>query len=215
VSKVSPEYIVIEGPIGVGKTTLAIRLADALGTDLMLESASENPFLPKFYQDPKSAALPTQLHFLFQRLRQMEALRQTDMFKPSLVSDFLVQKDKLFASITLSDHELDLYNQIYNRLALDEAPAPDLVIYLQANVDDLQRRVHERGINYERNINEQYLKSVADAYIDFFYNYDQSPLLIVNTADFDLARNTGNFQMLLEYIQDLAPGRHYFNPKEL
>jgi len=215
VSKVSPEYIVIEGPIGVGKTTLAIRLADALGTDLMLESASENPFLPKFYQDPKSAALPTQLHFLFQRLRQMEALRQTDMFKPSLVSDFLVQKDKLFAAITLSDHELDLYNQIYSRLALDEAPAPDLVIYLQANVDDLQRRVYERGINYERNINEQYLKSVADAYIDFFYNYDQSPLLIVNTADFDLARNTGNFQMLLEYIQDLAPGRHYFNPKEL
>lgn len=214
-SKVSPEYIVIEGPIGVGKTTLAIRLADALGTDLMLESASENPFLPKFYQDPKSAALPTQLHFLFQRLRQMEALRQTDMFKPSLVSDFLVQKDKLFAGITLSDHELDLYNQIYSRLALDEAPAPDLVIYLQANVDDLQRRVYERGNNYERNINEQYLKSVADAYIDFFYNYDQSPLLIVNTADFDLARNTGNFQMLLEYIQDLAPGRHYFNPKEL
>lgn len=214
-SRVSPEYIVIEGPIGVGKTTLAIRLADALGTDLMLESASENPFLPKFYQDPKSAALPTQLHFLFQRLRQMEALRQTDMFKPSLVSDFLVQKDKLFAGITLSDHELDLYNQIYSRLALDEAPAPDLVIYLQANVDDLQRRVYERGNNYERNINEQYLKSVADAYIDFFYNYDQSPLLIVNTADFDLARNTGNFQMLLEYIQDLAPGRHYFNPKEL
>lgn len=214
-SRVSPEYIVIEGPIGVGKTTLAIRLADALGTDLMLESASENPFLPKFYQDPKSAALPTQLHFLFQRLRQMEALRQTDLFKPSLVSDFLVQKDKLFAGITLSDHELDLYNQIYSRLALDEAPAPDLVIYLQANVDDLQRRVYERGNNYERNINEQYLKSVADAYIDFFYNYDQSPLLIVNTVDFDLARNTGNFQMLLEYIQDLAPGRHYFNPKEL
>lgn len=214
-SKVSPEYIVIEGPIGVGKTTLAIRLADALGTDLMLESASENPFLPKFYQDPKSAALPTQLHFLFQRLRQMEALRQTDLFKPSLVSDFLVQKDKLFAGITLSDQELDLYNQIYSRLALDEAPAPDLVIYLQANVDDLQRRVYERGNNYERNINEQYLKSVADAYIDFFYSYDQSPLLIVNTADFDLARNTGNFQMLLEYIQDLAPGRHYFNPKEL
>ncbi len=214
-SKVSPDYIVIEGPIGVGKTTLAIRLADALGTDLMLESAADNPFLPKFYQDPKSAALPTQLHFLFQRMRQMEALRQTDMFKPSLVSDFLVQKDRLFAGITLSDHELDLYNQIYDRLALDEAPAPDLVIYLQANVDDLQRRVYERGINYERNINEQYLKSVADAYIDFFYNYDQSPLLIVNTTDFNLARNSGNFQMLLEYIQDLAPGRHYFNPKEL
>ncbi len=213
-SKVSPDYIVIEGPIGVGKTTLAMRLADALGTGLLLESASENPFLPRFYQDPKAAALPTQLHFLFQRVRQMEELRQTDMFKPSLVADFLVQKDRLFAGITLNDLELDLYNQVYSRLAL-EAPVPDLVIYLQASVDDLLRRVYERGIAFERNISEQYLKSVADAYVDFFYNYDQSPLLIVNTADFDLAKNSGNFQMLLEYIQDLAPGRHYFNPKEL
>lgn len=213
-SKVSPEYIVVEGPIGVGKTTLAKRLAEAFGSGLLLEAAAENPFLPKFYQDPKGAALPTQLHFLFQRVRQTEALRQTDLFKPALVADFLVQKDRLFAGITLDDHELDLYNQVYDRLTL-EAPAPDLVIYLQAGVDDLIRRVDERGIEFEKNISEQYLKKVANAYIDFFYNYNQSPLLIVNTADFDLANNPRNFEILLHYIQDLAPGRHYFNPRGL
>lgn len=213
-SKVSPEYIVVEGPIGVGKTTLAKRLAETLGTELLLESASDNPFLPKFYQDPRAAALPTQLHFLFQRVRQTETLRQTDMFKPTLVADFLVQKDRLFAGITLDELELDLYNQVYDRLTL-EAPAPDLVIYLQASVDDLIRRVYERGIEFERNISEQYLKKVADAYIDFFYNYNQSPLLIVNTADFNLAKNSQNFELLLKHIQDLAPGRHYFNAKEI
>lgn len=213
-SKVSPEYIVIEGPIGVGKTTLAKRLAEAFGSELLLEAATENPFLPRFYQDPKGAALPTQLHFLFQRVRQLEALRQTDLFKPALVADFLVQKDRLFAGITLDDNELDLYNQVYDRLTL-EAPAPDLVIYLQAGIDDLVRRVHERGLDFEKNISEQYLKKVADAYIDFFYNYTQSPLLIVNTADFNLANNQRNFEMLLQYIQDLAPGRHYFNPRGL
>lgn len=213
-SKVSPEYIVVEGPIGVGKTTLARRLAETLGTDLMLESAEENPFLPRFYEDPRTAALPTQLHFLFQRVRQIEVLRQTDLFKPSLVADFLIQKDRLFAKVTLGNDELDLYYQVYNRLTL-EAPAPDLVIYLQAPVQDLVRRVNERGNPYERNIGEDYLKAVADAYIDFFYNYDQSPLLIVNTTDFDLANNSRNFGILLNYIQDLSPGRHYFNPREL
>ncbi len=213
-SKVSPEYIVIEGPIGVGKTTLAKRLAETMGMDLLLESVSDNPFLPKFYQDPKAAALPTQLYFLFQRVRQMEQLRQTDIFKPALVADFLVQKDRLFAGITLNDHELDLYYQVYNRLMV-EAPAPDLVIYLQASVDDLVRRVFERGVDFEKHISEQYLKTVSDAYVDFFYNYNQSPLLIVNTADFDIANNNRNFEVLLNYIQDLAPGRHYFNPKEL
>jgi deoxyguanosine kinase len=213
-SKVSPEYIVVEGPIGVGKTTLARRLAETFGTGLLLEAAAENPFLPKFYQDPKTAALPAQLHFLFQRVRQVEVLRQTDLFKPALVADFLIQKDRLFAKVTLNEHELDLYDQVYNRLTL-EAPAPDLVIYLQASVDHLLRRVHQRGIDYEKGISESYLQSVSDAYINFFYNYDQSPLLIVNTADFDLANNNRNYELLLKYIQDLAPGRHYFNPKDL
>ena len=212
-SKVSPEYIVVEGPIGVGKTTLAKRLSEALGTDLMLERASENPFLPKFYQDPRSTALPTQLHFLFQRVRQVEVLKQTDMFKPAMVADFIIQKDSLFAKVTLNEDELDLYYQVYDRLTL-EVPAPDLVIYLQASTDDLVRRVHERGVDFEKNIREEYLQAVSDAYINFFYNYDQSPLLIVNTVDFDIANNN-NFETLLKYIQDLSPGRHYFNPSQL
>jgi deoxyguanosine kinase len=213
-SKVSPEYIVVEGPIGVGKTTLARRLAETLGTDLLLEAASENPFLPKFYQDPRSAALPTQLHFLFQRMRQVEVLKQTDMFKPALVADFIIQKDSLFAKVTLDKHELDLYYQVYDRLTLD-VPAPDLVIYLQASTDNLLRRVHERGIDFEKAIKEEYLQSISDAYVNFFYDYNLSPLLIVNTADFDLASNNKNFEILLKYIQDLSPGRHYFNPKAL
>ena len=132
-SKALPEYIVVEGPIGVGKTSLARRLADTLNTDTLLEAAQENPFLPRFYEDPEAAALPTQLHFLFQRARQMEELRQGDMFKPSRVADFLIQKDRLFAEATLSQDELELYYQVYQRLTL-AAPAPDLVIYLQAGI---------------------------------------------------------------------------------
>lgn len=210
----SPEYIVVEGPIGVGKTTLARRLSETLGTDLLLEGAAENPFLPRFYQDPRAAALPTQLHFLFQRVRQIEILKQTDLFKPAMVADFLIQKDSLFAEVTLDSDELDLYYQVYDRLTLD-VPAPDLVIYLQASTGHLLQRVNERGIDFERNIREEYLKSVSDAYINFFYNYNLSPLLIVNTVDFDIANNDRNFQTLLNYIQDLKPGRHYFNPIDL
>jgi len=214
VTKVAPEFIVVEGPIGVGKTTLARRLAETMNSELLLESGSENPFLPRFYEDPRAAALPTQLHFLFQRVRQIETLRQTDMFRPALIADFLVQKDRLFAQVTLNDDELDLYYQVYNRLTI-EAPSPDLVIYLQASVDTLLRRVHGRGIGYEKKISEEYLRSVSEAYVRFFYNYDQSPLLIVNTHDFNLTDNDRNYRILLEYIQDLSPGRHYFNPAEL
>lgn len=213
-STFSPEYIVVEGPIGVGKTTLARRLAETMGSELMLEKASENPFLPNFYKDPSSAALPTQLHFLFQRVRQAEILKQGDMFKPAMVADFLIQKDSLFAEVTLNEHELDLYYQVYDKLTL-EVPAPDLVIYLQASTGHLIRRVHERGISFEKNIKEDYLQAVSDAYVNFFYNYDQSPLLIVNTVDFDIARSDRNFELLLKYIQELTPGRHYFNPIEL
>lgn len=213
-SKVAPEYIVVEGPIGVGKTTLARRLSETFNTGLLLESAADNPFLPGFYQNPKTAALPVQLHFLFQRAKQVEILRQTDLFKPAMVADFLIEKDKLFAQATLSDDELDLYYQVYNRLLLD-VPAPDLVIYLQAPVDTLLQRVYERGNAYEKNISAEYLQTITDAYINFFYNYQQSPLLIINTMDFNLVNDNRNYQILLEYIQDLSPGRHYFNPKEL
>jgi len=209
-----PRYIVVEGPIGVGKTTLAQRLAAALKADLLLELAAENPFLPRFYQQPESSALPTQLHFLFQRARQLESLRQTDMFRQALVADFMIQKDRLFAEVTLAPAELELYYQAYNHLTL-EAPAPDLVIYLQASVDSLLRRVRERGIDYEQNIHEHYLGRVANAYIEFFYYYQEAPLLIVNTEDFNLATGSEDFNLLLNHIRELPPGRHYLNPQSL
>ncbi|MCG8324301.1 MAG: deoxynucleoside kinase [Thiotrichales bacterium] len=210
----APGYIVVEGPIGVGKTTLARKLAASYGTDLMLEMAFENPFLDKFYQDRKTAALPTQLYFLFQRVRQIEALKQTDMFRPVRVADFLMQKDRLFAEVNLSEHELSLYNEVYDRLTL-EIPVPDLVIYLQAPVENLLQRIHERGISYEQSIDEDYLNSISKAYIDFFYHYNESPLLIVNTMDFNLADECGNLELLLEQIRNHHKGRQYFNPKEL
>ncbi len=209
-----PDYIVVEGPIGVGKTTLAKSLATTFQTDLMLEMEDENPFLPRFYANHKSVALPTQLYFLFQRARQLEMLKQKDMFKPIQVADFLIEKDKLFAHITLDDDELDLYQQVYARLTLD-APVPDLVIYLQAPVEVLMQRIIERGHEYERLIEKSYLQRVADAYIDFFYHYSTAPLLIVNTIDFDLVNGIRDYNLLLEQIKHLKSGRHYFNPKEL
>ncbi len=212
--KDSPDYIVVEGPIGVGKTTLATKLAKTFKTELMLELADENPFLTRFYTDPKSVALPTQLFFLFQRAKQLEELRQTDMFKPVQVSDFLIEKDKMFASINLDDDELALYHQVYERLTLD-VPVPDLVIYLQAPVDVLMRRIRERGRAFESPVTRSYLKKISDAYIEFFYHYSMSPLLIVNTQDFDLSDNEKDYDLLLEHIRKLQPGRHYFNPIEL
>lgn len=209
-----PDYIVVEGPIGVGKTTLATKLAKTFDTELMLELANENPFLMRFYSDPKSVALPAQLFFLFQRAKQIEELRQTDMFKPVQVSDFLIEKDKLFASITLNDDELALYHQVYEKLTLD-VPVPDLVIYLQAPVDILLQRIRERGRDFERPLTRHYLHKISDAYIEFFYHYASSPLLIVNTQDFDLSTNDRDYEVLLEHIYQLQPGRHYFNPIDL
>ena len=210
-SNSSPGYIVVEGPIGVGKTTLAKRLAHAFQSDLMLEQAQDNPFLPRFYQDPAHAALPTQLFFLFQRAQQIQSLRQGDLFQPARIVDFLIDKDPLFASLTLSKDELDLYYQVYGKMTLD-APEPDLVIYLQAPVDVLLQRIQTRAIDYEQLIDEDYLRRVAEAYVDFFYHYDRSPLLIVNTANINLAEGEQDFRLLMERIRDLTPGRHYFNP---
>ena len=144
----------------------------------------------------------------------MEELRQGDMFKPARVADFLIQKDRLFAEATLSEDELDLYYQVYNRLTL-AAPVPDLVIYLQAPVEGLLKRVQARGVEYEKHIKEDYLRTIDQAYIKFFYHYNDSPLLIVNTVDFNLVDGSRNFEILLHYIQDLNPGRHYFNPRGL
>lgn len=209
-----PDYIAVEGPIGVGKTSLAKRLAETFNVNLVLETAAGNPFLPEFYKNPAQAALPTQLHFLFQRTRQIESLRQADMFNPARITDFLIEKDRLFARATLSDAEYDLYMQVYNRLML-EPPVPDLVIYLQARPEILLERIHKRGIHYERLIDENYLKKITDAYIEFFYHYTAAPLLIINTENFDLVKGDSNYDILLEHIDRLPPGRHYFNPQEL
>ena len=209
--RAGPAYIVVEGPIGVGKSSLARRLAKSYESDLLLEIPEENPFLERFYQDPRSGALPAQLFFLFQRTRQMEALRQADMFQPVRVADFLMEKDRLFAELTLDKEELKLYDQIYAHLTGDN-PVPDLVIYLQAPEDVLLKRIAKRGIKYERKIDSGFLRKLSEAYARMFLYYDASPLLIVNAAHIDLVNNEDDYQALLAQIKGTPTGRQYFNP---
>lgn len=209
-----PDYIVVEGPIGVGKSSLAKKLAATFNTELLLEGAEQNPFLERFYQNPKSAALQTQLFFLFQRVRQMEELRQGDIFRAVRVADFLIEKDRLFAQITLDDDELRLYDQIYSQMVLD-APCPDLVIYLQAPIEVLMERILKRGLSQERLIQSDYLKKVVESYARLFHYYNASPLLIVNAAEFDPVANEQDYESLLERICTMNSGRHYFNPLPL
>jgi len=177
----------------------------------LLEGADENPFLKRFYQDPRSGALPAQLFFLFQRVRQIEAMRQADMFQPVRVADFLMEKDRLFAELTLEPDELKLYEQVYAHVAV-EAPVPDLVVYLQAPEDVLLKRISRRGIRYERKIDAEYLRNLSEAYSRMFLNYDVAPLLIVNTASINLVDNDSEYDMLLEQIHMTKTGKHYFNP---
>lgn len=207
----NPGYIVVEGPIGVGKTSLARRLAQSFGTELLLEGVDENPFLERFYEDPKNAALPTQLFFLFQRAQQMQALRQGDMFKPVRVSDFLMEKDRLFAQLTLDDAELRLYEQAYQLMAVD-APRPDLVIYLQAPVAVLLERIQKRSRPYEQQISADYLQRLVESYTRFFHQYVDAPLLIVNAAEFNPVANEMDYNALLEEVLATRSGRRYFNP---
>ncbi|MCW8901860.1 MAG: deoxynucleoside kinase [Gammaproteobacteria bacterium] len=204
-------FIVVEGPVGVGKTTLAKRLAESFNTDLLLEGADENPFLNKFYENQKNVAFQTQLFFLFQRAQQMQDLRQTDMFRPVHVADFIMEKDRLFAELTLDEEEFKLYQQVYQHLTID-APVPDLVIYLQAPVDVLRKRISQRGRSYEKSMDSDYLYRLNEGYARFFYNYTQSPLLIVNAEEIDLVSNENDYNLLLEQIKKVKSGRHYFNP---
>ncbi len=207
----NPRYIVIEGPIGVGKTTLAKKLAESFGSELLLEGAAENPFMPRFYENPRAAALSTQLFFLLQRARQMQEMRQGDMFNPVRIADFLMEKDRLFAELTLDDDELKLYEQVYDQLTID-VPRPDLVVYLQAPVEVLLNRIENRGIHHERLIEAAYLRRLSDAYVEFFYNYSEAPLLIVNAADIDFANNPNDYEQLLERLKSVTSGRHFYNP---
>lgn len=207
----APRYLAIEGAIGVGKTSLARRLADAFGTEPVLERPEENPFLERFYQARARFALPTQLFFLFQRARQIQALKQSDMFRPGYVADFMLEKDTLFARVNLADDELRLYEQVYAQLRLD-LPVPDQVIYLQAPVDVLMERIRKRDLGYEHLIDRAYLQEVVDAYTQFFYHYTAGPLLVVNAAEINFVDSDKDFTVLVEHIRKHCSGRHFFNP---
>ena len=207
----APRYIVVEGPIGAGKTALAKRLAESLAADLILEEVFENPFLERFYSEGKSAALPAQMFFLFSRARQLEELRQADLFASVRVSDYLFAKDRLFAELNLDADELALYDQIVDKLAVD-APVPDLVIYLQASVDVLIDRIARRGVGFERLIERRYLERLTDVYARFFHGYNDGPLLIVNASQIDPVNSDADYEQLFRQIERTTGGRHFFNP---
>ena len=207
-----PKFIAVEGPIGVGKTTLTNLLAESFGYDTFLEKPSENPFLADFYENPSQAALGAQL---FQRVKQIQEIKQDDIFTPTRVSDFLLDKDQLFAKATLNDQELKLYQQIYDYLSLD-LPTPDLVIYLQAYTKTLHNRVIHRGIQMEKKVSFEYLDLLNESYKNFFFEYERSPVLIVNSEHLDLESNEEDFNLLLdkmlEYFNNPEGTKMYFNP---
>jgi deoxyguanosine kinase len=206
-----PGFIAVEGSIGVGKTTLAKKLAASLNYATLLEDAEENPFLEKFYRNREQAALATQLFFLFQRAQKIQDMRQTDIFEPARVADFLMEKDPLFARINLDRDEYHLYEKVYQQLTID-APKPDLVVYLQAPTDVLLSRIDNRGLAIERDIDRDYLERLNEVYSEFFLYYDDAPLLIVNASEIDLANSAADYKDLVNYLLDIRSGRHYFNP---
>jgi deoxyadenosine/deoxycytidine kinase len=203
-------YIVVEGPIGAGKTSLARLLAEKSGSTALLEDPAANPFLPGFYEDSARYALPTQLFFLFQRINQVRDLNQADLFRRATVSDFMLDKDLLFASLTLSDDELALYQQIYTQMK-PQAAVPDLVIYLQASTETLIERVRRRAVNYERAISEDYLLRLAESYARFFYQYDAAPVLIVNSEHLNFVDTPADFDLLLQRITAMRGAREFFS----
>ena len=204
-------YIVIEGPIGSGKTTLARLLSEKFDVQLLSEKAEANPFLPRFYQDAQRYALPTQLFFLFQRSRQIADMTQRDLFTQPTVADFFLDKDPLFARLNLDDEEYTLYHQIYTHLQL-KSPKPDLIIYLQTPVDELAERIEERNISYEQEIPHEYIERLADAYSEFFHSYDASPVLIVNNEKLNITKDETALNLLIDRIGQIKSSREYFNP---
>jgi deoxyadenosine/deoxycytidine kinase len=210
-SEVTHKFIVVEGPIGVGKTSLARRLCDSLSAQGVFEQAVPNPFLERFYRNPRAGALPTQLYFLLQRAQQLGALKQADLFAPVRVADYLLEKDRLFARVTLDDDEYALYEQLYAKLDV-HAPQPDLVVYLQAPVDVLLERIARRGVDYEQYIDRGYLERLNEAYARFFHEFEAAPLLIVNAASIDPISNQHDYDELLAAIRRMNRGRLYFNP---
>jgi deoxyadenosine/deoxycytidine kinase len=203
-------YVVVEGPIGAGKTSLARLLAERSDSAALLEDPAANPFLPGFYQDPARYALPTQLFFLFQRVNHVRELSQADFFRRATIADFILDKDPLFARLTLNDDELRLYQQIYAQLK-PQAATPDLVIYLQASTETLIERVRRRGVSYERTLSEDYLLRLAESYARFFYQYDAAPVLIVNSENLNFVDSPRDLDLLLERINAMRGTREFFN----
>lgn len=203
-------YIVVEGPIGAGKTSLALRLAERMGAVTLLEDPKSNPFLPQFYRDMRRYALPTQLFFLFQRVQQLESLKQPDLFGKPTVADFTLAKDPLFARLTLDDAEYQLYDKIHAHVK-PQVPVPDLVIYLQASVDTLVSRVKRRGVPSEAGIDEGYLRRLSEGYTTYFHHYGESPLLIVNSERLNFVDVPEHLDLLLERIDKMRGGREFFN----
>ncbi len=210
-SEAAHRFIVVEGPIGVGKTSLARRLCTSLGAQPVLEQAATNPFLERFYRNPRAGALPAQLYFLLQRAQQLASLKQADLFAPVRVADYLLEKDRLFARVTLDEAELALYEQLYSKLDI-HAPKPDLVVYLQAPVDVLQERIARRGVDYEQHIDREYLERLNEAYARFFHEFEAAPLLIVNAASIDPIASQHDYDELLATIRRMTRGRMYYNP---
>lgn len=204
-------YIVVEGPIGVGKTHLVNRLAESFSGTALFEQPEHNPFLEKFYTHPQQSALPTQLSFLMQRIKLSKNLQQDDFFHDLQIADFMIDKDRLFAQITLDDDELALYNMVYDNLTMHHRQ-PDLVIYLQAPLSVLKNRISQRGIGYEQRIEDAYLQRLTESYADFFHYYEASPLLIVNAEQINLVDSEQDYENLIDQIRRIQSGRHYYNP---
>ena len=207
-----PKYIAVEGPIGVGKTTLANKLAETFNYDVLLEQPSENPFLKSFYKNPGQSALAAQLFFLFQRMQQIQDLKQRNLFEPVRVADFVIEKDRLFAEVNLSKEEMQLYDKVYDHLTID-APTPDLVIYLQAPVDVLLDRINRRGNPNEKYLTADYLEKLNEAYSKFFLYYESAPLLIVNAAGINLHDSESDYEMLVDNIMSNPKGKNFLNPQ--
>ncbi|WP_019625699.1 deoxynucleoside kinase [Thioalkalivibrio sp. ALJT] len=205
------DFIAVEGPIGVGKSSLAQRLAEHLGAEGIFEAPDENPFLDRFYQDPGKHALATQLHFLVQRVRQLTPMAQKGLFEQRHVSDYLMDKDPLFAELNLHPDELEIYREMFRHLR-GGLPQPDLVIYLQAPVDVLQERIRQRARPYERHIHGGYLERLNAAYAEFFYHFEGPALVIVNATEIDWVHNPADFDQLMQFLESVQGGRHYFNP---